>query len=80
VLSDKITPDQKLSVHGFLVGVEVEDGIEINSIMKAIGEAMYTFKGIGTVDVEHLGEIETIDDVGIEVPMNPDNLIGMKES
>jgi len=69
-------------VHGFLIGVELENDTDINAVMRAIGEALYTFMGVGTVDLEHLGKIDVIDEVGVRVEMEPEQLsLGpMKES
>lgn len=61
MLTVKINETDKLSVHGFLIGVELEAGADPNVLMKHIGDAISTYPGVGTVDIEHLGEIEVVD-------------------
>jgi hypothetical protein len=67
MLSAKVGPSDKLKIHGLLIGVEVEDGVDIEKVMKAVGDTLYMFLGVGEIDIDHLGEIETIDDVGVMV-------------
>lgn len=55
------TPDT-LSVHGFLMAVEVEAGTDLEAIGNAVADMLAKHPGVRSWDVEHLGEMEMIED------------------
>lgn len=65
MLSNKVNKSEKLDVHGFLIGCEVEDGLDLDRLMKKIGETLNWYPGVGSVDIEHLGKIDVIEDVPV---------------
>lgn len=67
LLSNKTSKSEKLDVHGFLIGCEVEDGLDLDRLMKKIGETLNWYPGVGSVDIEHLGKIDVIEDVPVIV-------------
>ena len=55
--------DNPISLHGFLVGVELVDGIATpEQISLRLADSLGFMEGIGHVDVEALGIIEVIDE------------------
>lgn len=55
-------PAPVLHFHGFLVGVDLEEGINPEGIGDAIAESLTWREGVGKADVTHLGVIQTIED------------------
>lgn len=55
----------KTTLHGLIVGVELEEGTLIEPIMDRIVDALQWIEGTGEVEVDYLGEIEVI-------PLDPD--------
>lgn len=46
-------------VHGFLVGAEIEESVDLDVLMNKIADAiMIGVTGIGTLNIEHLGALE----------------------
>lgn len=92
MLTKKIKEDEKLPVFGFIIGVELEEGINPDEVMKVIGETLNNYMGTGAIDVELLGQIEMIEDTQVTVkdtngndrlevgPVDMTKLDGVKES
>jgi len=70
MLTGNTNKDDKLQVHGFLIGIEIEDGLDLERLMRKLGETLNWYPGVGTVDIEHLGKIEVIDDSGVTAIIN----------
>lgn len=51
----------KLKAYGWIVGVEAHESVDPNTVTQKLADALAWVEGIGTVDVEYLGEIETLD-------------------
>lgn len=46
-----------LITHGFLVGIEIEEGRSIDLVMNRMVDAVTYLDGIGRVEAEHIGEM-----------------------
>lgn len=58
----------KLKLFGFLVGIEIQDGITTaERVADALADACSWVEGVGKVDVECLGQIEIINDDIVEI-------------
>ena len=53
-------PTPKTKLHGFLTGVEVSEGVDLQSIINHISDALAFMEGVGRSDTEWLGEIELV--------------------
>lgn len=51
-----------VQLHGFLVGVELEPGVDAIFISERLAGALTFIEGVGEVDTEHLGIIEVLDE------------------
>lgn len=47
-----------LLTHGFLVGVELEEGVQIDPIMNRLADSVSWIEGVGRVEIEHIGELD----------------------
>jgi hypothetical protein len=80
LLTNKVDQSQ-LVLNGFLLGIELTPETDVRTVMKAVGDMLTNFPGVGTVDLEHLGEIEIVGDQTVVVTdSNPEDLEPMKES
>lgn len=71
----KTNEEPKLKLVGFLVGLELQDGlVDIEYIENALAGACQWIEGVGKIDVECLGEIEIVNEDEIDL------IEGMKES
>ena len=62
MLQSKSGQSAPISVHGFLVGVEIEEGtIDPEKVALRLAEGLTFMEGVGKVDVEHLGAIDVYD-------------------
>lgn len=67
MLRQGIDRDTHLTSHGFLIGVEVAGDVSIDHIRGKLADALAWVEGVGKVEVEHLGAIDTYDSVGENV-------------
>lgn len=65
-----------VSTHGFLVGVEIEEGTSIDHIMNRVVDSLSFIEGVGRVEAEHIGEMgdyksleEEVMDAILDVPL-----------
>lgn len=47
----------RLSTHGFLIGVEVEEGVSLDHLMNRMVDSLSFIEGVGRVEAEHIGEL-----------------------
>lgn len=59
-----ISQKMDLGSHGFLVGVEVEDGVDLDYLVEKLAGALTFVEGTGKTEVEYLGLIDTYDEDG----------------
>jgi len=62
VYRHRVDEDVTITGHGFIIHVEVEDGVSPESISEKLAGALTFVEGVGPVDVTYLGEIELVDD------------------
>ena len=60
------TESPPLTVHGWLVGVEMEEGVAFNQLSLKLADALSFVEGVGQVSVEYLGEIEIAPDAAVK--------------
>lgn len=61
----------KLITHGFLIAVEVSEGISVDLLLDKLADSLRFMEGTGNIEVEHLGELDVIE--GFDVVVNPNN-------
>ena len=47
------------SFHGFVVGVEIEEKVTLQEIVNKLADSLQFLEGVGRVDVEYLGQVDT---------------------
>lgn len=47
-----------VTVHGFLVGVELEPTVSIEHVMNRMVDSLSFIEGVGRVEAEHIGEMD----------------------
>lgn len=57
----------RLATHGFLIGVEVEEGTSIDHLMSRLIDSLAFIEGVGRVEAEHLGEMGAYTDLEEQV-------------
>lgn len=82
MLKSAIGQNGALTTHAFLVGVEVEGLAQVDHIMHKLVDALTFVEGIGNVEIEHLGAVELMSELGADDPEAdlPTPLKGMNES
>ena len=53
---------------GFMIAVDVVKGVDPESIMDKLGDALTWTEGVGSIDIDFMGELETIE--GQQVTVN----------
>ena len=52
---------------GFMVAVDVVEGMNPESIMDKLGDSISYMEGVGNIDIDYMGTLETIDGVPVAV-------------
>ena len=55
-----------VKTHAFLCAIELEDDVDPAYVINKLGEGITWVEGVGTADIEHLGEIQTYDEEELE--------------
>lgn len=67
MLRSGIDKDNQLTSHGFLIAVEVAADVSIDHLQNKLSDALQWVEGVGKIEVEHLGELDTYSEVGENV-------------
>ena len=61
--------ERKILTHGFIIAVEVEEGVSLESVMEGMLEGIRWKEGVGKAEVDYFGEITFVpeEEVVIEV-------------
>lgn len=46
-----------LTTHGLLIGIEIEEGVNIEALMARMVDSISYMDGVGRVEAEHIGEV-----------------------
>lgn len=58
MLADTVDPVNEVTTHGFLLAVEMADGVDVESLMNRLADALTFIDGVGTIDIDHLGQVD----------------------
>lgn len=59
------TPNE-VTMQGFLLAVEMEEGTNVEAVMNKLADALTWIEGVGAIDIDHLGMVDTYDGPEIE--------------
>ncbi len=71
MLQGGISQNGRLITQGFLVAVEVAEGVSVDRLLDKIADSLRFMEGTGNIEVEHLGELDVIE--GMDVVVNDSN-------
>ena len=60
--SENGKPNKPTRIFGFLLGIELEEGTDIDQIVNALSDSVKFREGVGDMTVDILGEIEFVDE------------------
>lgn len=46
-----------ISTHGILIGIEIEETVNINHLISKLVDAISYVEGVGRIEAEHIGEM-----------------------
>ena len=58
---------------GFMIAVDVVEGIDPESLMDKLGDSISYMEGVGNIDIDYVGTLETID--GVQVSVNETQMV-----
>lgn len=61
MLKGTVGQASEVTVQGFLVAVELEEGTDVQMVMTKLADALTWVEGIGSIDIDHLGLVDTYD-------------------
>jgi len=62
MLQSHVKKDGELKTHGYLIAVETQDDVNPDEITRKLADSLAWVEGVGTIDVEYLGEIDIADE------------------
>ena len=60
MLKGDINNPGKITINGFLIAVEIEEGTSIEQVGNKLADAVSFMEGTGQVEVNHLGTLELV--------------------
>lgn len=67
MLQSGLNSSKALVTHGFVVAVEVEEGVDLDHLINKLSDSLRWVEGVGQVEIEHLGELDVIEGINVTI-------------